>query len=391
MPEPKKYLTPKYQTPEYKYTIPITPDSISARRQREMEDAFLSAPKDEITQDAELMFGRGNIHPEYNFYPVYSPTANYHRKHPNEVLYRVPLHQDFDSAEAINPDLSNLRASDQVSPVNPKYDQDGAMMDNRIGRSGIPAKSNLNKIGAAKSAFATESMLNSIFDNIEDVIMSDNYLQGYYDYLPNVYDGRSINERALRKILRRDGEVLRSLRGQYGNLEDAFAAAMESRMITNSTANVLQAVIGNTGIPIKRRGLTENPSKRQNAIATKYFNTLREAHALYTTDPNSPEKSAANAVYASDIYDGGPYKYAGGVRDNIIGDSDYKQVPYEYAKYSQLAPSLQTRYIPEPPQESKKYSRGGRLRTAPKTLRDRYGHRLGRAEGLGNDDYDVYF
>ena len=34
---------------------------------------------------------------------------------------------------------------------------------------------------------------------------------------------------------------------------------------------------------------------------------------------------------------------------------------------------------------------GGRLRTAPKTLRDRYGHRLGRAEGLGNDDYDVYF
>ena len=37
------------------------------------------------------------------------------------------------------------------------------------------------------------------------------------------------------------------------------------------------------------------------------------------------------------------------------------------------------------------FSRGGRMSTSPKSFRVPGGYRVGRAEGLGNDEYDVYF
>ena len=37
------------------------------------------------------------------------------------------------------------------------------------------------------------------------------------------------------------------------------------------------------------------------------------------------------------------------------------------------------------------FSRGGRMSTPPKSFRVPGGYRVGRAEGLGNDEYDVYF
>lgn len=41
--------------------------------------------------------------------------------------------------------------------------------------------------------------------------------------------------------------------------------------------------------------------------------------------------------------------------------------------------------------KGQRFSRGGRMSTPPKSFRVPGGYRVGRAEGLGNDEYDVYF
>ena len=286
---------------------------------------------------------KGNINPgDATTLPFYSYVSNFMERNPNQTVYRTPKHgDDIYHSEPVKKDLSNIRFGDSFSTVNPLGDQGRAMFDNKIQPTPFLRRVNLRNPKQAANIFATYDYLGSSLQDWESAIRGNNFLAGFYDL-------------DTENSLPRDARIIRKcLEQANGDTKTAYYNALNSG-ISEWGYKALKSIIGyqeDSNIPNERRGAIWE------ADYDRFWNAYEKALELYDRDQN--RGTSPYSVY------------------NLTDEEDMAElVPNKL--YQRSA-------------EANKYSRGGRLRTAPKTLRDRYGHRLGRAEGLGNDDYDVYF
>lgn len=100
----------------------------------------------------------------------------------------------------------------------------------------------------------------------------------------------------------------------------------------------------------------EDRAKLLNANFDRFFNAYEKANSMY--DRNANKASS-------------PIDY------KRVSDPDYNEWFRQKAD--------------EDFRRANHLSRGGRMSTPPKSFRVPGGYRVGRAEGLGNDEYDVYF
>lgn len=379
----KKY---RYQDKDYHYADaannPLT-DFQSKSSNSPVINEWTGIAYDNIdTGDSDMyQIHKGNVPiTNWNVRPSYTGVESYMKKHPGEPIYITPGYIDyhrndgFEGSYILNPDLSNLDAYGAYSTRNPEFDQDGAMQDNSIPRTGIPARVNLTNENSVRNIKLTEKLLNDMFTDYESIINGDAYFKSCYG--PHVR-----NDAELRRIVQRDAEILSNIRQQaHGDYGKMYELAVRSQLSAGGY-EVLKRAIGNTGLA--RRG--EDPAKRQELLTQRALNGIRDVNQFYDFDPNTPFRLPTVNFLANEVGDrySDPY-------NQVRGDLKYKRSPYNYRTYN-IDESQNSHYSPETPREPNSFSRGGRMSTPPKSFRVPGGYRVGRAEGLGNDEYDVYF
>lgn len=291
-------------------------------------------------------YKRGNITPEdieNAPLPMYDSVASWQAQHPEGELWRVAFPgDDYDTAEPVKSDFSNLRPNDSVLPFNPlEYSQDRLYQDRSIKPQVMLKRVNIDDPKQVATIFKAYDNIRNVMNDWEGAIRDDVYLDGFYD--------QDTDDRK-----REDGWLIRqNIEKAGGDVKRGLEAALNDRRISNWGYKALQSLIGHkypSTIPIKDRG------KLLDANFDRFFNAYEKANSMYDRNANNGSS---------------PIGY------KRVSDPDYDEWFRQKAD--------------EDFRRANHFSRGGRMSTPPKSFRVPGGYRVGRAEGLGNDEYDVYF
>lgn len=339
----KNYRKPKIRNRQRAYgTDDFQKDLIHGNAMAGPDERLRSMPASLDFYD----YKRGNITPEdidKAPIPIFDTYASWQAKNPEGELWRLDYPgTDYDTAERVKPDFSNLRPTDSVLPFNPfAYSQDRIYQYRSIQPQVMLKRVNIDDPKQVATIFKAYDNIRNVMNDWEGALRDDAYLDGFYDL--------DTDERK-----REDGWLIRqNIEKAGGDVKRGLEAAFKDLRISNWGYQALKSLIGHredSSIPIGDR------DKLLDANFDRFFNAYEKANSMYDRNAN---KASSPIGYKR------------------VSDPDYNEWFRQKAD--------------EDFRRANHLSRGGRMSTPPKSFRVPGGYRVGRAEGLGNDEYDVYF
>lgn len=325
------------------YTVPIYDDgSVSIFNKAIIKNnAQLDGdqPLQSLRFDGGSEYTRGNISQQdidKAPLPFYHSVASYKMDHPGAPVWRIPNKGDnFWEAELVKDDYSNILPDDSFTTVDPR-DQTGAMFDTSIQPTYYHKRLDINDKKDAAGVLTAYDYLVSAMKDWKSALRGSNWLNGFYDE----YSRQNIS---------RDADQLARIIGNANG--DAETALENLKGVSHQTSAALYSILGHRmppDLPWDKRGALLNDN------LTRFFNAYNKIKDLYNTGSDQPSTAPTMP------------------RDKF-GDDYIRQQALESIR------------LPN------SYSRGGRMRTAPKSFRSPNGYRVGKADGMGDDEYDVYF
>lgn len=284
------------------------------------------------------------------------PESVWHKRNPD-----IPLYMNYDqstpgreyrdylegrgpAAELINPDGSNYKVGMSITkyaPFSEYYNQDRAI-NSDIQRFYVPARADVSTAKGAGEAIGDYNNLSEAMHNYRPFLRGNTFYDSWYSFYNLGDEAKKNDEQIIETALRNSG----------GDIKGAFEEAQDR--VSSAGLRVLYSLLRYYDDP-----RVKNRQQAGDQVKARFFNAYDEANRYYNTAEGIPE------------------------RDARYFNLQFATPEEKRAFYSQPSPQEEARL-----RGVNSYSRGGRLRV-PK--RNSYGDRLGRADGLGTDDYDVYF
>lgn len=314
---------------------------------------------------------KGNVNSsDFQYSQLPDGVVQYMKDHPKITVMRKPWEQrgssfaELEREEPIKSDFSNLRASDAVRPAAYTWSQQReieAPESSVIKPWPVLGKANVGTAAEAARVYGDVNRISSALRGWREFLESNPYYSSFYDYVPET--------ESMEGKMRDDARAIKELVDAYpSDPMGALMAAVGSTSISKYGKDVLRALTGyNLGNIVDRDMDDRFKQDLFNADFNRLNNAYKAASQYYDRDDNRPSEEYDPGVMTNDE------NYNQWFKDQALKDFVVRgSVPKAYG--------------------GRLYSRGGRIQTrpAPNTIRAQNGLKLRKADGMCNDEYDVY-
>lgn len=314
---------------------------------------------------------KGNINSsDFQYSQLPDGVVQYMKDHPKITIMRKPWGQrdssfaELKREEPIESDFSNLRASDAVRPVAYTWSQQReieAPESSVIKPWPVLGKANIGTVKDASTVYGDVNRISSALGGWREFLEGNPYYSSFYDFVPETESREG--------KMRNDARVIKEVFSAYpSDPMEALMAAVKSASVSKYGKDVLRALTGyNLGNVVDRDMDDQFKQDLFNADFNRLNNAYKAASQYYDRDDSRPSEEYDPGMMTNDK------NYNQWFRDQALKDFVVRgSVPKAYG--------------------GRLYSNGGRIQTrpAPNTIRAQNGLKLRKADGMGNDEYDVY-